>query len=184
MASRNKNELTIPDLVVLSTLANEPMHGYQLNLELERCDVKDWAGISRPQVYYSLNKLKELKCIRSVSGDESIAGPDRQTFTITEKGKKSLAEALDSEKWVNQRPPPPFLTWVALSPHATSETKEKVKNSRANFLRKEIDREKETLEAIRADGGPHTKIAEWMVGLTIKQFEVELEWLEKLQTRQ
>ena len=33
------------------------MHGYQANLELERREVQDWAGISRPQVYYSLEKL-------------------------------------------------------------------------------------------------------------------------------
>ena len=43
--------LTTPDLVVLAMLAEESMHGYQLNNELERRDVKDWAGISRPQVF-------------------------------------------------------------------------------------------------------------------------------------
>ena len=49
--------LTLPDLVVLCLLAERPMHGYELNQELERREVRDWAGISRPQVYYSLKKL-------------------------------------------------------------------------------------------------------------------------------
>ena len=31
-----KTALTIPDLVLLSLLAEQPMHGYQANLELER----------------------------------------------------------------------------------------------------------------------------------------------------
>ena len=33
------------------------MHGYQANAELERRQVRDWAGLSRPQIYYSLEKL-------------------------------------------------------------------------------------------------------------------------------
>src|SRR5437667_403768 len=49
--------LTTPDLVLLSLLAERGMHGYQANLELERRCVRDWAGISRPQVSYSLEKL-------------------------------------------------------------------------------------------------------------------------------
>lgn len=177
MPPRSKTALTIPDLVVLSTLAQAPMHGYQLNMELERCDVKDWAGISRPQVYYSLNKLNELKCIRSIFGDESIAGPDRQTYAVTEKGKKALSDALGSEKWATQRPPPPFLTWLALSTHANKETTRKIIQLRADFLQREIIREKETLKAIRADSCPMTKPGVLMVDLTIKQFELELEWL-------
>ncbi len=52
-----KLALTTPDLVLLSLLAERPMHGYQANLELERREIRDWAGISRPQVYYSLEKL-------------------------------------------------------------------------------------------------------------------------------
>ena len=60
-----KRELTIPDLVLLSLLAERPMHGYQVNLELERRQVRDWAGISRPQVYYSLDKLQAQGLIRA-----------------------------------------------------------------------------------------------------------------------
>ncbi len=53
--------LTTPDLVVLSLLSEQPMHGYQLNQTLENREVRDWAVISRPQVYYSLRKLKRLE---------------------------------------------------------------------------------------------------------------------------
>ena len=51
---KRKLGLTTPDLVLLSLLAERPMHGYQANLELERREIRDWAGISRPQIYYSL----------------------------------------------------------------------------------------------------------------------------------
>jgi len=45
-----KLAITTPDLVILSLLAERPMHGYQVNLELERRCVRDWAAISRPQI--------------------------------------------------------------------------------------------------------------------------------------
>src|SRR6267378_2984896 len=63
--ARRKLALTTPDLVLLSLLAERPMHGYQANLELERREIRDWAGISRPQVYYSLEKLEREGMIRA-----------------------------------------------------------------------------------------------------------------------
>ncbi len=65
MAGVKKRSLTTPDLVLLSVLAERPMHGYEANLELERRQVRDWAGISRPQVYYSLEKLAQLGLLRA-----------------------------------------------------------------------------------------------------------------------
>jgi len=37
---------TTPDLVLLSLLAERPMHGYQANAELERREIRDWANVS------------------------------------------------------------------------------------------------------------------------------------------
>jgi DNA-binding PadR family transcriptional regulator len=64
---KDKMAVTTPDLVILSLLAERPMHGYEVNAELERRQARDWVAISRPQIYYSLEKLarqgllKELK---------------------------------------------------------------------------------------------------------------------------
>src|SRR5207244_13151569 len=49
--------VTTPDLVILSLLAERSMHGYEVNAELERREARDWVAISRPQIYYSLEKL-------------------------------------------------------------------------------------------------------------------------------
>lgn len=171
-------ELTIPDLVVLSQLAVKPLHGYELNLELERCEVRDWAGISRPQVYYSLNKLRRLRFIRPVTEKKSSGGPSRQVFRVTREGLEGLADSLERPDWATQRIPPPFLTWLALSIHARPGVASRQLEQRRQFLRAEIKKERETLKAIRKDIGPMTRVAELMVDLTIRKFEVELEWLE------
>ena len=117
---KRKLGLTTPDLVLLSLLAERPMHGYQANLELERREIRDWAGISRPQVYYSLEKLAKAGLIRSSESEEPAAGPERSSFETSAKGKAALAEALEREEWTTQRERPAFLTWVALSWQAKS----------------------------------------------------------------
>src|ERR1700683_1962771 len=88
-AARARN-LTTPDLVLLSLLAERAMHGYEANLELERRDARDWAAISRPQGYYSLEKLARGGLIRVAEDEEAAAGPERRRFAKTAKGRPTL----------------------------------------------------------------------------------------------
>src|SRR6266481_2965136 len=112
MRRRKKSSLTTPDLVLLSLLAERAMHGYEANLELERRHVRDWAAISRPQVYYSLEKLAHAGLIRAADSDEPTAVLVRSTYATTEKGHTALAASLEAEDWALQRERPPFLTWM------------------------------------------------------------------------
>ena len=180
MAAAEKRELTTPDLVLLSLLAERPMHGYEANQELERRQVRDWASISRPQVYYSLEKLARLGLIREAESDEPVAGPERRVSATTAKGRAALADALEREDWTIQRERPPFLTWIALSWQARPGVFQKQLERRREFLEGELDREEATLRAIRKEVGHRFHEAVWMVSLTIQQFRVELTWLSKL----
>ena len=180
MAAAEKRELTTPDLVLLSLLAERPMHGYEANLELERRQVRDWAGISRPQVYYSLEKLARLGLIRGADSDAPLAGPERRVFVTAAKGRAALADALEREDWTTQRERPPFLTWIALSWQARPGVFQRQLERRREFLDKELAREEATLRAIRNEVGHRFHEAIWMVSLTIQQFRVELRWLRKL----
>ena len=175
-----KLALTTPDLVLLSLLAERPMHGYQANLELERREIRDWAGISRPQVYYSLEKLERAGLIRASETDEPAAGPERSTFETTAKGGAALANALELEEWTMRRERPPFLTWVALSWLARPGTIEKQVQRREEFLKRELAREEETLKNVLEEVGHRYHEAVWMIGLMIEQFRTELRWLKKL----
>jgi DNA-binding PadR family transcriptional regulator len=173
--------LTTPDMVLLSLLAERPMHGYQANRELERREIRDWAGISRPQVYYSLEKLARAGLIGSLETDEPAAGPERSTFETTAKGRAALANALEREEWTTQRERPPFLTWMALSWQARPGVFAKKLEQRQEFLEMEIAREKEVLDSILKEVGHSHHEAVWMVRLMIEQFETERNWLKRVQ---
>ncbi len=167
IGSMRQPEVTTADLVVLSMLATRPMHGYELNLELERCHVHDWAEISRPQVYYSLNKLAETKRVRLRKTKDR-----KQVYELTAAGRKALSEGLDSTEWATSRPPPPFITWLAMAQHTTKEAFQRVLDARIAFVGGELRREEETIVEV--------PIVRWMVEYAVRQFRMELEWLNEL----
>ena len=181
MPGARKRELTTPDLVLLSLLAERSLHGYQANAELERREVRDWAGISRPQVYYSIEKLAQLGLVRASENDSAAAGPERRVFETTAKGRAALADALEREDWTTQRERPPFLTWIALSWQARPGVFRRQIERRRKFLQNELSREKATLRSIEKEVGHRFHEAAWMVGLIIEQLRGELRWLRKLE---
>jgi len=171
---------TVPDLILLSLLAEQPMHGYQANMELERRQVHNWAGISRPQIYYSLEKLARLALITEAGDPEPALGPERRIFSTTAKGRAALATALERDDWANQRDRPPFLTWMALSWQASPGTFLKQLQRREEFLVAELAREQQTLRAVEKEVGHNFHEAVWMIKLVIEQFRVELLWLRQV----
>ena len=180
MRAKKQNKLTTPDLVLLSLLAERPMHGYQANAELERREIRDWAAISRPQVYYSLEKLMAAGMIHVVAGGDAALGPERRVFETTARGKQSLADSLQRTNWATGRDRPVFLTWIALSWQARAGIFEKQVARRQEFLQSELLREEATLKSIYDETGHAHHEAVWMVKLMIEQFKTELKWLAAL----
>jgi DNA-binding PadR family transcriptional regulator len=181
MPAARKRELTTPDLVLLSLLAERPLYGYQANAELERREVRDWAGISRPQVYYSIEKLAQLRLVRAAEMELASAGPERRVFQTTAKGRTALADALEREEWATHRERPPFLTWIALSWQARPGVFRQQIERRREFLESELSREEATLLSIKKEVGHRFHEAVWMVSLMIERFRGELRWLRKLE---
>jgi DNA-binding PadR family transcriptional regulator len=170
--------LTTPDLIIMSFLMERPMHGYQLAMGLKERQVEDWAGVSKPQVYYSLKKLEASGLIRGASDEESSSGPERRIFSLNKGARSALADALDSNKWATSRPVPPFSTWAMLSVYARESTVRRMISQRRKFLREEISKEHKTLESISSSESKSSCIAKTMITLAIKNFELELSWLD------
>jgi DNA-binding PadR family transcriptional regulator len=181
MRASKSRGLTTPDLVLLSLLAERPMHGYQANLELQRREVRDWASISRPQVYYSLEKLGRRRLLRAANNRQPAAGPERSVFATSAKGRAALADALERSDWTMQRDRPAFLTWMALSWQARPGVFRKQLYRRRGFLGKELARERSTLRSVREEVGHRFHEAVWILSLTMEQIRAELRWLRKLE---
>src|SRR5437868_11059963 len=140
--------LTTPDLVILSLLAERPMHGYEVNATLEYRKIRDWAAVSRPQIYYSLEKLAGLGLLRVGRQDSAAAGPERRVLETTDAGRRHLADALEDAHWAATPVQEPFLTWLALSWQARLPAFKKQVNRRQKCLEKKLAEEELTLEDV------------------------------------
>jgi DNA-binding PadR family transcriptional regulator len=183
MKNVSSEKLTTPDLVVLSLLAERPMHGYEANTLLEFRKVRDWAGISRPQVYYSLDKLARRELVRSARGDsdgKAAGGPERNVYETTARGRTALADALERDDWTDRSEHPAFLTWLALSWQCLPGIFLKQAGRRRKFLELELTRKQEILAAVRKEVGHRFHEAVWMLSLNIDQLRTELGWIGKI----
>ena len=183
MKRKKEVKLTTPDLVILALLSERPMHGYEINQQLGYRNASDWVEISKPQIYYSLEKLVNGNVIAPASDPDSTQGPDRQKFKVTRIGREKLVEALKDSKWSQQRPPTPFQTWMALSPNLNRANRRKMIDLRIAYVSVQITEERETLKTILSDSGPMVKVASQMVDLCIRQYEVELAWLAEIKSQ-
>ena len=178
--AKNQTRLTIPDLVILSLLAERAMHGYEVNSTLEERDIRDWAPVSRPQIYYSLDKLTKLKLIRVTSDASASAGPERRVFETTAPGREHLADALEGRHWTNNRVHQPFLIWLALSWQARPRTFRKQLSDRKKFLEVRLEEERAALSDVKSEVGHSYHEAVWMLELMIEQTTSELRWVERI----
>ena len=178
----DKQNVTTPDLVILSLLAERPMHGYEVNAELERREARDWVAISRPQIYYSLEKLTNLGLLDELHSSEPALGAERRVLATSAKGRSVLARALERDDWTSQRERPAFLTWLALSWQAPTGIVRRQIRRRMEYLKAELKREQATLRAVRQEAGHPYHEAVWMITLTISQFKRELGWLRKVES--
>jgi len=176
----NETRLTTSDLVILSLLAERPMHGYEVNATLEDRKIRDWAPVSRPQIYYSLDKLTRMGLIRVGSDESPAAGPERRVFETTAAGRDRLADALESKHWVDNRVHQPFLIWLALSWQARPRAFRKQLNDRKKLLEMRLAEERSTLKEVLDEVGHPYHEAVWMLQLVIEQMESEQRWVERI----
>src|SRR5438874_2718359 len=176
----NETRLTTPDLVILSLLAERPMHGYEVNATLEDRNIREWAPVSRPQIYYSLDKLTRLGLIRVGADESPAAGPERRVFETTADGRDRLADALESRHWVHNRVHQPFLIWLALSWQARPRVFRKQLENREKLLDERLAEERPTLKGVLEEVGHPYHEAVWMLQLVIEQMESERRWIDRI----
>jgi DNA-binding PadR family transcriptional regulator len=183
MPDMKHGELTTSDLVVMSLLMEEPMHGYRLNSELARRNVQDWASVSRAQVYYSLEKLERrglLQVIGGGSSPENRDGRGKRLLELSLEGRKAFAGAIGRVEWCVERAVPLFTTWLAISKRADAPTKRAQLIRRRDFIDAEMRRERETEMRIESVGEEERAAALSMIDLGLRILVAEREWIEEI----
>ena len=85
--------LSKTDILVLSSLARIPMHGYEIKLEMRFKHVNWWARCDHGHVYAALNRLEKKGLIDALPTEDGTRG--RKVYQINTRGRTWLGEALE-----------------------------------------------------------------------------------------
>ena len=77
------------DIVVLSLLAEQPRHGYDLDRVIEQRGYRQWTSLAFSSVYYLLKRLSERGLLEPDQGSQGR----RTVFRVTEAGRRELRQA-------------------------------------------------------------------------------------------
>ena len=77
------------DIVVLSLLAEQPRHGYDLDRVIEQRGYRQWTSLAFSSVYYLLKRLSERGLLEPDEGSQGR----RTVFRVTEAGRRELRQA-------------------------------------------------------------------------------------------
>ena len=88
------------DIVVLSLLAEQPRHGYDLDRVIEQRGYRQWTSLAFSSVYYLLKRLSERGLLEPDEGSQGR----RTVFRVTEAGRRELRQAA-GERLLTPVPP-------------------------------------------------------------------------------
>jgi DNA-binding PadR family transcriptional regulator len=90
---KTKESVTDAELALLTLLAEQPMHGYQLEQTIEERGMRAWTEIGFSSIYYILDKLKDKGWLNSTLESSPGKGPARQVYNLTVLGKRIWKKA-------------------------------------------------------------------------------------------
>ena len=81
--------MTNAELAILSLIAEQPRHGYDIEQVFEARGMRDWTEIGFSSIYYLLNKLEKANLIESQLQQSEGKGPARKVYNITLEGREA-----------------------------------------------------------------------------------------------
>jgi DNA-binding PadR family transcriptional regulator len=85
--------LTDAELVVLSLICEEPLHGYRIEQQITQRNMRAWTDLSTSSIYYILQRLEKKGFIEQAATEISEKGVPRKIYRITPTGEKTWKAA-------------------------------------------------------------------------------------------
>jgi len=165
---------TNAELAVLSLLAEQPMHGYQIEQTIEARGMRAWTEIGFSSIYYILAKLHSRGYVQSRLEPAEGKGPSRQVFSLSPVGRKVFRQAA-----LNALAEPTctfsnFQLGLASLPMLG---KDEVLSALKRYHAFLVNKQAELLEKTTAFGADLPWHAAGLFELDIAQLQCELNWL-------
>ena len=165
--------MTNAELAILSLIAEQPRHGYDIEQVIEQRGMRDWTEIGFSSIYYLLNKLEKDGMVKSRLEQSVGKGPARKVYSITAEGNRAHTQGALAALSTRPSSAKPFLLGLSNLPVIPREQLIKALNTYAVQL-------EESLIHMRERAGeqqPLPSFVEAMFDYSQVLAEAELEWI-------
>jgi DNA-binding PadR family transcriptional regulator len=166
--------MTNAELAIISLIAEQPRHGYEIEQVIEDRGMREWTEIGFSSIYYLLKKLEREGLIEGQL-EEAERGPARKVFRVTPAGAEVRHTALLETLSVPWHGAPPLMLGIGNLPALAPAEAQAA-------LRQYCETLKERLAQVRARREaqqPLPYFVDAMFDYTVTVGEAELRWVEK-----
>jgi len=171
--------MTNAELAVLSLVAQQPRHGYEIEQVIEERGMRRWTEVGFSSIYFLLKKLEKGGFIEGRL-EKTERGPARKVYHATKTGQEAFHAAIIEVLSVPQPSPRPLMLGLANLPSLSIEETLAALSQYRKHLTEKMGILRAVLES-NLQSHPYFVDAMFELGLLVMQ--AELEWVEKF-TRQ
>ena len=171
--------MTNAELAVLSLVAEQPRHGYQIEQIIEERGMRRWTEVGFSSIYFLLKKLEHGGFIEGRL-QKTERGPARKVYHATKTGQEAFHAAIIEVLSVPQPSPRPLMLGLANLPSLSTEEALTALSQYSKHLKEKMEILR-TVHESNLHAHPYFVDAMFELGLIVIQ--AELEWVEKF-TRQ
>jgi DNA-binding PadR family transcriptional regulator len=113
--------MTNAELAILSLIAEQPRHGYDIEQVIEARGMREWTEVGFSSIYYLLNKLEKTGLIESHLEQPAGKGPARKVYRVTPQGRQAHLEGTIAALSTPQSGSSPFLLGLSNFPSVPQE---------------------------------------------------------------
>jgi DNA-binding PadR family transcriptional regulator len=165
--------VTNAELAILSLVAEQPRHGYDIEGVIEARGIRDWTEVGFSSIYYLLNKLEKDGLVVSQLKASRGRGPARKVYSITPEGERVQLRSVLAALSTPSSGSKPFLMGLSNLPAVPREQLISALNSYAAQLEESLDQMHERTKQQQ----PLPSFVEAMFDYSRVLAEAELNWV-------
>lgn len=165
--------MTNGELAILSLIAQQPRHGYEIEQVIEARGMREWTEVGFSSIYYLLKKLEGKKLIKSQL-EVASRGPTRKVYSITPQGEEAVFEGALDALSVPRRCYPQFLLGLAIM----SRIEQKSALDSLGEYRTALHERRESMKASLERQQPLPYFVEAMFDYSLTLINAEVGWIE------
>lgn len=166
--------MTNAELAILSLIAEQPRHGYEIEQVIEARGMREWTEIGFSSIYYLLKKLEGQGLVEGQL-EQAGRGPARKVYHITPAGREAYHTALLESLTTPQPRYTPLMLAVGNLPVLS---KDEALQALQQYHDSLVEREKHVRSRWEAQR-PLPPFVDALFDYSITMIEAEREWIAK-----